>query len=274
MGLTIHYSFKFKGTEQQAREKMQALHRAAEDLPFEECSWLQELEGDKCDYNKIKSDDPNRWLCIQAGADVYLPKKSPTGGTSSATVPPTKMIAFSAWPGKNCEEANFGLCRFPSTIESSQGKVKTKLSGWHWSSFCKTQYAGNPDCGGIQNFLRCHLTVIAMLDKAKALGILEHVSDEGDYWDNRDVKALAGSEESWNKMMAAFVGGFNDMVEGVSNDGAKGVAAISAYPNVERLEAEGQAQMPASLKKLFALTQKKEFITGPLGVPFREKENQ
>jgi hypothetical protein len=267
MGLTIHYSFKFKGTEQQARKKMQELHRAAGDLPFKEVAQLQELEGDRCDYNNVKRDDPNSWMLIQAFESVDLPKKSSDGCAYSVTVMPTKMIAFSARPGKGCEEANFGLCQFPSTIETSQGKVKTKLAGWSWGSFCKTQYAGNPDFGGTQNFLRCHLTVIALLDKAKELGILARVSDEGGFWKNRDVKALAGSEESWNKMMAAFVGGFNDMVEGVSNDGAKGVSAISAYPNVERLEAEGQAQMPASLKKLFAMTTKDKFYVSPLGAP-------
>ncbi len=32
-------------------------------------------------------------------------------------------------------------------------KVPTKLAGWYWGSFCKTQYASDPECGGIPNFL-------------------------------------------------------------------------------------------------------------------------
>ena len=45
-------------------------------------------------------------------------------------------------------------------------KIKTGLStGWHYSTFCKTQYASNPDCGGIPNFIRCHLSVIHLLDR-------------------------------------------------------------------------------------------------------------
>ena len=42
------------------------------------------------------------------------------------------------------------------------------------------QYASNPDCGGVENFLRCHLAVVKLLDHAATLGILKEVSDEGD----------------------------------------------------------------------------------------------
>ena len=47
-----------------------------------------------------------------------------------------------------------------------------KLKGWSWLSFCKTHYASDPRCGGLPNFLRCHLGVVALLDEAKNLGIL------------------------------------------------------------------------------------------------------
>jgi hypothetical protein len=56
--------------------------------------------------------------------------------------------------------------------------------------FCKTQYAGARECGGIENFLRCHLLVIRLLDHARDLGLLQSVRDEGQFWDNRDVEAL------------------------------------------------------------------------------------
>jgi hypothetical protein len=78
------------------------------------------------------------------------------------------MIAFETEPGDGCEEANFGLCQYPSEVSQPQfGKRQTKLQGWSWHSFCKTHYASDPRCGGLPNFLRCHLGVVALLDEAQ-----------------------------------------------------------------------------------------------------------
>ena len=70
---------------------------------------------------------------------------------------PLNVIAFETMPGDGCEPANFGLCQFPSEISRPEfGKVKTKLRGWSWHSFCKTHYASDPRCGGLrQNRLVC-----------------------------------------------------------------------------------------------------------------------
>jgi hypothetical protein len=42
-----------------------------------------------------------------------------------------------------------------------------------------------------------------MLDHAKQLGILKSVSDEGDYWQGRDIEALARNVGEWNETLAA-----------------------------------------------------------------------
>ena len=47
------------------------------------------------------------WLLIQAGQYVNDPRDE------GYRVAPTHVIAFSTWPGQGCEEANFGLCRYP-----------------------------------------------------------------------------------------------------------------------------------------------------------------
>jgi hypothetical protein len=70
------------------------------------------------------------------------------------TVLPTQVIAFTAWPGEGCEKSNFGLCKYPAVMETSDGARKTKLSGWRWTSFCETQYASDPNCGGLPNCLK------------------------------------------------------------------------------------------------------------------------
>lgn len=70
-----------------------------------------------------------------------------------------------------------------------------------------------------------------MLDHAKALGILDEVSDEGDFWDNRNCIKLALEVGEWNEMLAGFVGQLKDQLGGGFD------AAITSFPDFEILEA-------------------------------------
>jgi hypothetical protein len=105
----------------------------------------------------------------------------------------------------------------------------------------------------VPNFLRCHLTVIAMLDRAKQLGCLEEVSDEGGFWKRRDLPALVREIGSWNEMIAAFGGKLKDLVGSGSRELE---SAIAQFPNFEQLEAAGQSKLPPELQKLFALMER------------------
>jgi hypothetical protein len=236
MGLTIHYRLKAAGSDADtARKLITSLHQSAHDLPFKEVGPLVEISGVGCHYNRRDKEDPLRWLLIQAQESVSLAHLPGESQYSSRRVAPVSLFAFTAWPGEGCEEANFGLCQFPTeVIDPRHGKLKTGLDGWLWSSFCKTQYASDPRCGGITNFLRCHLTVIALLDRAKQLGCLGEVSDEGGFWEKRDVAELAKEIGSWNEMIAALGGRLRDRF----GDGVK--MPISEFPNFEQLEHAGQ----------------------------------
>jgi hypothetical protein len=210
-------------------------------------SEITELSGAACDFQQLPQDDPRRWLLIQAGR--YVERKSDDGFTHHYSVPPNHVIAFETSPGEGCEPANFGLCKYPVHIETDEGekyiygkgfvpikrRIKTNLPGWSWSSFCKTQYASSL---GVENFLRCHLTVIHLLDRAKDLGLLADVSDEGDYWENRDAEALTKTVGEWNGLIAAFVGKLKD------NLGVKFEAPITKFRNFEHLEAHARRGEP------------------------------
>jgi len=234
MGLTIHYRLKTMGDD--AHNLVKLLHQAAHDLPFKEVGPLVELSGTDCDYYRRDLEDPLRWLLIQSQESVSLAHLPEESRYSSRRVIPLRLFAFSAWPGEGCEEANFGLCQFPAeVIDPRHGKLQTGLEGWGWSSFCKTQYASDPKCGGAPNFLRCHLTVIALLDHARQLGCLAEVNDEGGFWDKRDVVELTQEISSWNEMIAALGGRLRDLF----GDGVK--MPISEYPNFEHLELAGQS---------------------------------
>jgi hypothetical protein len=274
MGLTIHYGLHLEGTSiRSAKAALEALRQKALDLPFEEVSDLFEYRGDACKFERpapgeqTEDDDPHRWVKIQASHYLDVPGSERDFGhghrsSCSVTLDPIHIIGFSTWPGPGSEQANFGLCLFPGTAEVPlfrQGievwprrtrRVRTDLGGrWTWGSFCKTHYASNPECGGITNFIRCHLVVVSLLDLAKDLGLLEDVHDEGEYWEKRDIEALSSEMGEQSAMVAAFAG----LLSGALPEGVNLEAPITAYPEFERLEAEGMDSLPLGTEELARL---------------------
>lgn len=231
MGLTIHYSLTTDITDATnvaaVRAVVQKIHASAQALPFSFVSGLLECEGDACNYEN--SDDENRWLKIQAGR--YC-----TSGEHFVKVAPLHLIAFTAVPGEGCEPANFGLCRYPAFVEvtaPSRRRIATELQGWSWKSFCKTQYASNPARGGTANFMRCHLAVIALLDSIQKQELAKvEVNDESGFWQDRDLRKLAGTVGQWNETIAALVGQFKDAIGGPVH------APITQFADFEHLEAK------------------------------------
>lgn len=225
MGLTIHYSLQSNAKDRkEARQLVEKIRRHALDLPFQDVGEIVEVSGESADYSSTDRDHPNRWLLVQAGR--YIER----GGT--LRINPSHIIAFSAWPGEGSEEANVGLAVYPKVVVVDGKRIKTGIADWSWSSFCKTQYASNPEYGGIEHFLRCHLSVVKLLDQVQTLGILKEVRDEGKFWDKRDIQALAKEVGDWNTMLAGWAGRFKDTF------GAGVVSEIANFPNFEHLEAD------------------------------------
>lgn len=140
-------------------------------------------------------------------------------------------------------------------------QVRTHLSGWRWSSFCKTQYASDPRCGGAANFLRCHISVVTLLDRIAKLPTLAiEMDDEGRYGPSKysddwkqaraegreptypwhkgkyDPKALVSEVGDWNQLIASFAGAFKDAARKTGFDCE---SAIAKFPNFESLEFRG-----------------------------------
>lgn len=207
MGLTIFYSLRpTVRSPIGARRLVDELRNRARKLPFQSVGPLLEFTGAACNFDEGGSNRV-RWLLIQAAA--YQQE----GENRQYHVTPEHVIAFSTQPGDGCEPANFGLCRYPAQItvpdERRPGhhrKIKTNLPGWRWSSFCETIYAGDSECGGAINFLKCHILVIHLLDQAKALGLTTDVNDAGGYWESRDAKKLSRRVGGVTPKLAAFLG--------------------------------------------------------------------
>ena len=233
MGLTIHYDLRANArSRNKARQLVDDLRSKALDLPFQEVDEVVEFIGEEANFRTVDQDDPHRWLLIQSRRHINV-------GNRYFTVSPTWLIAFSAYPGNGCEDANFGLAKYPATIQVEIDRtpttIRTGLSGWSWSSCCKTEYASNPDCGGLENFLRCHLAVVKLLDYSKELNLLKEVSDEGDYFTKRDLKSLADEVGRWNTLIAGFAGRMKDAF------GESFESEIAKFPTFERLEAKGRS---------------------------------
>ena len=245
--------------------------------------------------------DPYRWLKIQAEESIDYPWSIGDRGRTSRRFAPERLIAFKVDVGPGSEPAHIGLCRYPQTVELdyrpmddrkrfyTDGEfdfrkwyrhcrqhpqerirsasdvetrtLKTGLSGWRWGSFCKTQYASDPACGGLPNFLRCHISLITLLDRiGKLPGLQLRVNDEGGYgpsnysddWqqareENReptyvdhagkyDAGLLAAEVGEWNEMIASFRGSLQDALRG---SGVEVVSPIASFSNFEQLEFKG-----------------------------------
>jgi len=250
MGLTINYDLKFSGTIKEATAAVSALRQGALDLPFQNVSEIVTFKGNEADFKNSDRDDEFRWMKIQSSQ--YARTATTKHGYREMTVAPLMIIGFATDPGEGCEEANFGLCRYPKTVKYEQRVIRTGLSEWSWKFFCKTQYANNPECGGIENFLSCHLSVIALIDTAKELGLLSEASDDSGYYETRNLKELVEEIADWDANIAGMTKAFSFLA------GSEDMSApIRQYRNFEELvtQANGNPDIRAILESLKAAKQ-------------------
>lgn len=237
MGLTIHYKLHAdKMTTDPLALLNAAREYAAKHIQPAKLSEVKHFTAADFERHYNDRDSEWRWAVIQAGAYVKIPGER----YSSLSVNPSGGYLFRMWPGDGCEQANFGLLTFPAKVEYHGQMIPTRLPGLRWSSFCKTAHA--------KEFLKCHLSVVAMLDWFDDHGVKVTVSDEGDYWKKRDVNALAREHGEDVGMLAAIAGALKDGL------GGNVIAPILERPDFEHLEMQGlQQHAGASLAVLNAI---------------------
>lgn len=152
-------------------------------------------------------------------------------------VKPNGGYVFTLDPGEDCEPAHFGLCRYPEKTRYRFRDWPTKLTGWRMMAFSKTQYAS---LHGWEHFCRCHLAVLAALGVWRELGAQVKISDEGEYWPRRNLRALRRNLDLMNGAVAGAAGAMKDLAD--EQGGAPIESRIIEHPQFERLEAEGIAQ--------------------------------
>ena len=245
MGLTIHWSFQGPQSKSEVTSIIAKMRQRAMDLPFESVGEIVHFKGEDANFDHDPPNGKYRWLKIQARETIWS-----KDGTRGWDCPAKEIIGFQVNVAPGSEWMEVFLATYPKSIliedewTRKHKRLRTNRINWSGGGFCKTQYASRPDCGGVPNFLRSHLSVCRLLDHAKELGILESVSDEGDFFDKRDIPALVNEIGEWNAFIAAGVGAIDDLI------GANCIAPIKEYPDFEHLEAKGQDQIDGLLRWL------------------------
>ncbi len=224
MGLTIHWKLQGPTTKAQAKTVIERMRQRALDLPFESVSDIAQFRGDEAQFDNDPPNGPYRWLKIMARQTVWS-KDRRTGWEC----PAREILGFQVNVAPGSEWLEIYLASYPKTmmVEDERGRrrrIPTDHTTWSGRGFCKTQYASDPSCGGVPNFLKAHLSVCRLLDHAKKLGILAEVYDEGHFFENRDVPALVNTIADWNAFIAAGVGAMDELTD------SKAVAPINASP--------------------------------------------
>ena len=150
-------------------------------------------------------------------------------------------------------EAVFASKAFQADLErivGSEDYVTPPASGL-WSACCKDQYANDPRAGGWPNFVKAHLSVLAICEKFQSVGFKVMVMDEGEFWETKDLKKLAKKIGEYDGLVAAMAGAWKDTARSA---GQTAVSAMDGRPDFEHLEAGGHKTIGEYLK---AATQKK-----------------
>jgi hypothetical protein len=137
---------------------------------------------------------------------------------------PIAVVGFAVAPGIGSEPASFGFVKLGEHDSSSR---------WLWHCYCKTQYAS---AHGDDHFLKCHTSVITLLDAAQRIGIRCDIHDEGGYYESRDESKLLASVDNMNRLIARFAGQLSDAFAEAGGDSRRVQGEIFQHPDFERLE--------------------------------------
>ena len=173
MGLTIHYSFRARGTLQD-----ETVHRIVQRT----ARLAKEIGCPHVGKVLLASDD-----------DRTAPEFFDSAGRT-----PRRMFGgpgkwgwlVEVWPGEGSEPAMFGLIRHRPRIpgEFSRTRRPRWNSRWELDAWCKTYYAAEH---GLEHFVQCHERVVQLLDLWRRAEVQVRVRDDGGYWKTRSRAQLA-----------------------------------------------------------------------------------
>jgi hypothetical protein len=233
MGLTLHFRLSLPAStpRDQITERLHQLQAAATRMPFDAVcpvtsTKAQEPLGDGVGVPPLS-------YLFRFGASLQLPSFEPPPTSEGMDDPLPDAVGFSVLVGAGCEPAIFGLAFLPPRDDEWR-LLTDQPRVWYWDCSCKTQYASNESD---EHFIKCHTSLVALLDEAVKLGFIVEVTDEGGYWESRDVDRLLAALATMNRIVAKLGGALHDAI-GTEHSIE---APIFEHPNFERLEMETDA---------------------------------
>ena len=254
MGLTIHFELGLPATTPRSDviDRLERLRAAATMLPFanvgdvaltragealgdglaerpqlERCfrmwAWLQVEHG-----RIVVAADQDADAPLEELRDVQIAtvRYEADDDIEDGVLP--EAAGFAVDVGVHCEPAMFGLAWVPPR-DAQFRQLDDEPPVWRWHCSCKTQYASMESD---EHFIRCHTALVALLDEARLLGFEVDVTDEGEYWEARDLDRLVAHLRHINHVMAEFSGALHDAI----GEEHEVEAEIFKHPNFERLE--------------------------------------
>lgn len=250
MGLTIHYEMRApaNAAESDAAALVAKLREFALELPFDAVSQIVRLTEPAVaamptlrGFAFGRLEDVAHLTAVFTREELYARligverfRHEGNDVYECITVPPdvsTVACGFAIAVGPGCEPAALGALQ----VSLPNGAT----SPWEWHCFCKTQYAS---VHGDDNMLRCHRSLVSLLDSARELGFELHVTDETGYWETRDPAVLMTSVHRLNQLMAQFAGTFTEAVRDAGLDSRAIEGEIFRHPDFERLEMGSDAE--------------------------------
>jgi hypothetical protein len=178
----------------------------------------------------------------------FFPEPGQSRWSGEVALPPVYGFVLPVIVGEDCEPLWLGLGRYPLVVMVEGKWHRTRLPGWRWKGFCKTQFAS---LHGWEHFRRCHLAVLGLLEAARRLGCRVTVFDEGEYWPGRNEAKLRRNVEEMNCAIAGAAGAMKDFDKAMDAAGVQSL--IFAHPQFEHLEAKGATQKHvAALRKVLS----------------------
>jgi len=226
MGLTISYTLGLPASCPRGTvvERLEQLLAAAERLTFEKVGPMIVLEAGES-LGDMHSADPAEFAFRLWASNGPDPDDPDSGGFRD-TMP--EAVGFTVMPGEHCEPAPFGLA-WVLPRDDDWNVLRGQPWTWHWAAACKTQYASIVSA---DHFVRCHTSIVALLDEAVKLGFTVNVNDEGGYWESRDADQLLERVDHMNRLVAALAGAVHDRI----GDAHRVDGPIFQHPDFERLE--------------------------------------
>jgi hypothetical protein len=215
MGLTVHYTLHAEGAgHEQAQELVAWLHEFACDAGYP-VSELYRYDRDEAEPFFIEFP-----LSVD-GRDLQLVPQVPAA-----------WFQFQ-FPGADMMTVGLARLELSGMQHLAPGAREKLACGHHFWAFCKTQFALLRPEGSRENFLAAHKAVIAVLDKARELGMEVEVRDESEYWVHRDEVKLLAYAEKLGGLIAATAGFLKDKDLDVASP-------VLGSPCFEQMEARGR----------------------------------